>query len=266
MEDLIRLGILTASVVMYAILPLFLLTLLVGYILLRQRDNQRQERDPELGIKVALHFFFSVCLLLLLTGLTVVTVDAMTSTKAGRLAPPRDGMSAAQRTGWGLAVAGLLLSVLHFVLVKAMTNDSRRPAARRFFLGWRFVINGLVFVITVAGLIVTLFQKDFGDDNTRKTYLAILLIWGPAWLIHLILLRVLSDGLSRPDRATLPEPVFSPPAALQPGEHPVRAQEAPRSRPTSGPHCAHCNAPLSQQELAEGWCESCGKKLPDRLH
>lgn len=263
MDDLIRLGIISSVAVLYVFLPLVLLAPLVGYILLRVRDSQRQENDPELGIKVALHFFLSLSILLIVNGLATVTVDAMTANKA---APPRNEMSPAQRTGWGLAVAGLLLSLLHFALVKSMTNDSRRPAPRRFFLGWRLVIHGLMFVFTVAGLIVTMFQKDFGNDNTRNTFLGLLLIWGPSWLIHLILLRVASDVLYRPARATVPNPTFSSPGGLPAEAPPVRAREVPRARPPSGPACPHCNAPLSQQEIDEGWCESCGKKLPNRPH
>ena len=27
-------------------------------------------------------------------------------------------------------------------------------------------------------------------------------------------------------------------------------------------HCHHCNSKVSMQEVADGWCETCGKKLP----
>jgi hypothetical protein len=266
MDDLFRLGLLSSLASVYALLFLFLLSVLVGYILLRLRDNQRQERDPELGIKVALHFFLSVSILLVLFGLTTVVVDLLTSKRAAGLAAVGDEMSTAQRTGWGLTVAGGLLSLLHFALLKGMTNDSRRPAARRFFLGWRFVINGLMFVFAVSALIVTMFQKEMGNEDLRKTYLGMLLIWGPSWLIHLILLRVASDGLYRPERLVPPEVAPREPSASPVGERTARSGEAPRARPTSGPSCSQCNAPLSQRELDEGWCDSCGKKLPSRPH
>ncbi len=28
-------------------------------------------------------------------------------------------------------------------------------------------------------------------------------------------------------------------------------------------HCLNCNAKLTLKEMAEGWCDSCGKRLPD---
>ena len=27
-------------------------------------------------------------------------------------------------------------------------------------------------------------------------------------------------------------------------------------------HCVHCDAALAERELSEGWCDSCGKRLP----
>lgn len=279
MDELLpMLGIVSFVLYGYLLLPVFLLTLLAGYVLLRVRDARTEERDPDIGIKAALHYFLSLSILLIVNGLTLVAVEAMTSkpTKTERVAPGggfrngpaiKEDTSATQRTGWGLAAAGLLLSLLHFGVLKGTTNDDRRPAARHLFLGWRFAIHGLVLVITVTALVVTLFQKDFGNATIRKTFFATLLIWGPSWVIHLLLLQVSGADLYRPRKVTLPpNPLGSLGADVdRPAERPVRAQEPPRPRPTSGPHCTHCNAPLTQREVDEGWCDSCGKKLPERL-
>jgi hypothetical protein len=33
----------------------------------------------------------------------------------------------------------------------------------------------------------------------------------------------------------------------------------------AGFHCLHCNALVPESEIAGGWCETCGKKLPESL-
>ena len=34
---------------------------------------------------------------------------------------------------------------------------------------------------------------------------------------------------------------------------------------TADPRCFHCNAGVTTHEIADGWCETCGKKIPDFL-
>ena len=31
---------------------------------------------------------------------------------------------------------------------------------------------------------------------------------------------------------------------------------------STDPRCLHCDAALGARELSEGWCDSCGKRLP----
>jgi len=198
------LGIITLVSYIYVVVPFLLLVLLVGYLILRSRDNRSEDHDPQLGLKTGLHYFFSLSILLVLNGLTVLVVDALVVENA----PPGEWRQA-QRTGMGLVVAGTLLALIHFVCIRGATNESRWPAARRLFLGWRFAIHGLVVVIAVTALIVVLFQKDFGDKTTRKTLYGVLLVWLPSWILHLALLCLYSSQPYRVKPLNLPSNPFS---------------------------------------------------------
>jgi len=198
-------GLVTLAAYVYLVLPFLLSVLLVGYLVLRMRDNRSEDHDPQLGLKAGLHFFFSLSILLLLSGLTVVVVDALTAEKAA----PGSDWRQAQRTGWALVVAGGLLSLLHFACLQAATNDRRWPAARRLFLGWRFAMHGLVVVAALTALVVVLFQKDFGDKDARKGLFGVLFVWLPSWVLHLALLCLYSGEPSRLQPLEIPRNPFS---------------------------------------------------------
>jgi hypothetical protein len=92
------------------------------------------------------------------------------------------------------------VTLLHLVLVKSMTNDSRSYAARRMFAGWRLAVHGLVVVFALAALMMVLFQKDFGDKELRKAFFGMLLVWFPSWVLHLVLVGFYSRQLYTPSR------------------------------------------------------------------
>jgi hypothetical protein len=179
-----------------AVAPMLLLGLAIPYAVIHLRGQPGLQRDPQVGIKVALYYFLSISILLLLTGLSVLVVDALVEAgpgRAGALAARGGDMRQAQRTGWALVVCGTVLTLLHLLLVKGATNDHDWPATRRVFVGWRFAIHGLVVVGAATALTIVLFQKDMGDEQLRKTLTGILIVWVPSWAIHLILLRYLRD-------------------------------------------------------------------------
>jgi hypothetical protein len=210
-------GILLVTVFLQFVLlgaPALFLALAIPYAILRLRDTKNDKQDSQLGIKAALYFFFSVGILLFVSGLTTIVVDLLLESKAldlqprDRFAPPglppapvpNPGLSDGQRTGLALMVAGVVIALLHLGLVKAMTNDSRSLATRRIFAGSRFAIHGIVIVMAFTSLLIVLFQKDFGPKDLRKALFGVLLVWIPSWALHLVLVAYYSRQLYEPTR------------------------------------------------------------------
>lgn len=197
--------------------PSLLLGLAIPYAVMWLRNAQGIERDPQVGIKVGLYFFYSLAILLIVNGVSILVIDAVTDAKAFRASPFDDddwpgtpagrGTSAlrpAQRNAAALVLAGVFFTVIHFVLIKAGTNDRDFPATRRLFVGWRFAIHGLVVMGAATLLLMVLFQRNRGDPEAQQTLVAILLVWTPSWLVHFFLLRVYTDQGLKPRGAPNP--------------------------------------------------------------
>lgn len=188
-------GILTG--VMYALLlvPNLLLALAVPYAILRVRDARTGAPDSQLGLKAALYFFYSVAIMMILFGLTVIVVDLVQDLDLGgpraavRQRPAEEFPNTAQRMGAAIILAGVLFVGLHFVLLKTLTDDRGPSMTRRTFLGWRFAINGIIAMFALTGLLIILFQKG-EQSEMRNTMIGMLLVWAPAWVIHFSLFRV----------------------------------------------------------------------------
>jgi hypothetical protein len=177
------------------------LSLAVPYVVLRLRDSRSEKPDPQIGIKSALYFFFSVGILLFLNGLTALVVDLLVNTPAK---VPGQGLTYMQRLSLAFMTSGALFALLHLGLVKATTNDRDR-APRRIFAGWRLAIHGIVVIFTTTILLVILFQKDFGGEamkDARKALLGTLLVWVPSWILHLVLVGVYSMPRYEPSRSS----------------------------------------------------------------
>jgi hypothetical protein len=193
------------------LLPYLLLALAFPYAVLRLRDAQNRRPDPQLGFKVAMQFFFSLAILLILTGLTILVVDfIMDLDILGIVQPGRrqffvgrraEFPNTAQRDSLAIILSGALFAVIHLVLNLALTRE-RNPGpspVRRMFLGWRFVIHGVVVLFALTGLLIVLFQKkEVPTDEPRRFFIGMLLVWVPSWFLHLVLFRAISP---------VPEPV-----------------------------------------------------------
>jgi hypothetical protein len=187
--------------------PTLLLALAIPYGIMYLRNGQEGPRDPQIGIKVALYFFFSLSILLVLNGLSVFAVDALVEPTSfpGSFDPTfgpvgtssSKDLRPAQRTAGALVVAGLFFVVIHVALIKSATNDRDWPATRRLFVGWRFAIHGLVVLGAFTTLLAVLFQKRMGDADLRNTLIGILIVWVPSWLVHLLLLQFYSNKAMR---------------------------------------------------------------------
>jgi hypothetical protein len=200
-----------AFAVLLAVMPFLLLGLAIPYAILHARDARGVERDPQLGLKTVMYFFYSVCILLVLTGVTIIAVDTVRETKqAGFGVQPRPGVvgmpppqrpspdvwfNGTKRTGAALMFAGFSFGLLQFILIKTMTNDRRWPLPRRVFGGWRLAVAGIVVLSALTHLSIVFFQENLQPDALKDPF-AVLVVWGPAALVDLVLLRVRSQRSS----------------------------------------------------------------------
>ncbi len=200
------------SIIVLLVLPYFLLALAVPYAVLKARDGRHGPADPQLGIKVGLQFFFSLSLLLVLTGLTVISVDLVMRIDRFQPADRQSFPNPAQKLALGLIISGLLFGLLHFLFLLTLTTQPFTSPVRRTFLGWRFAIHGLVVMTATTLLFVSLFfmrgdRGDMGWSETRRFTIGMLLVWLPSWFLHFVLLRVGSPpGEREPDRRWEREP------------------------------------------------------------
>jgi hypothetical protein len=189
---LFELGLLSSLVFWVSFVPFVLLGLAIPYAVLRGCDS-REQPDSQLGLKTALHYFLSVGILQFLTGLSVIAVDLSTRTDRQDAQGDYDAI----RMGAALAAVGAAFAFLHLVLL-VLTNDDSKPVVRRTFTGWRFAIHGLVVLSSATAWMVIIAQKNSTWKDV-KPYAALLLVWFPSWVLHLILLWKRALGY-RPER------------------------------------------------------------------
>jgi hypothetical protein len=204
MQDILGPGI-AGSVFFVSIVPFTLLALAVPYLVLRLRSEGPE--DPQLGAKIGLQFFFSVAILLGLTGLTISAVDFLARDDLFGGGPQHrqpgmrpipaddDGFNSAQRAALGMIISSALLALVHFLMSMVLTNSDNWWRVRRTFAGWRFVIHGVVVGFAGTVLVIMLLQKNaFEPPSFRaiRAVFAVLVVWTPSWLLNLVLLRVYS--------------------------------------------------------------------------
>jgi hypothetical protein len=179
-----------ASILSLLLIPVALLGLAIPYAVLYVKDRRNEEHDAEIGLKSALYYMLSLSILLILTGLTILVIDFLVEDKRAPAPTPRPSseFSPVQRTAFALMVSGFAIGLFHLVVILGFTNDRRYPATRRVFVGWRLAICSLVVLVSFTVLVVQVFQKDVRWEDLKPVF-GTLLVWGPAWLIHLLLMR-----------------------------------------------------------------------------
>jgi hypothetical protein len=206
-----------APIILSVLGGLLILVMGLAYALLRYRDAHNPVKDPHIGIKTALHYFLTTSVFMVLIGASFVAHDVMTKgakkaiREANQAKPVKaeeddEFMTRQVRSGLAMATTGGAFALLNFVLLLISTNDLRWPMARRVFVGYRFAIHSLVVILIVSFLINLLFENPYpkgADDKQKESidrdqhlkymeWLSFLVVWGPSWILHLILLRLYS--------------------------------------------------------------------------
>jgi hypothetical protein len=202
MDRFLDLALMSGSLVSLAFIPVVLLGLAIPYAVLALRDSREVERDPQVGWKSALYFVFSLCILQMLLGLTILVIDLITETGAAR----HPGLNEAQRMALGIMVAAFIFGAVHLLLILQASNTSRFPAARRVFIGARLAVHSLVVLGSLTVLLMQMMAVNINTD-TLKTTFSVLLVWTPSWIIHMLLMR--SARAAPRSSRTGPLPSFS---------------------------------------------------------
>jgi hypothetical protein len=201
-------SILPAASIMMAFLPFAMFGPMVLYIIARWRAHRTSTVDPQLGLKFALHWFATTAFQLALMGgvLLIWTI----------IRPGSGGKGDLYRVAFAMLVpAGIVLGV-HVMLLRR-TNDQEVPGVRRLFLGYNFIVTGLVgFMALVMG-----FQLLFMKGSTAPAgHLAgaAILVYCSAWgvLGHRLGQLVFGDwggGRGLPDEVVPPQQQQPPASA-----------------------------------------------------
>jgi hypothetical protein len=175
--------------------PFLLLSFGITYVAVKLQDRSSDLHDPHLGQRAALYFLFSLSILVLLVGMTVLVTDFLIENvdKAPALGPPRVvrgtiDWTPMQRVAAALITAGGIFAILHLVVILAYDHGGPHSLVRRAFIGYRLVIHALVVFTAFTWLLLVIFQRDPNMDDL-KPIVAVLLVWSPSWLIHFLLLQ-----------------------------------------------------------------------------
>jgi len=156
--------------------PVVLTLLVFGPLLLypvaRWKTHRAQIDDPQLGLKVVLHYFtlMSFQLLLVAAVLIIFTLFAKDSSNKGDM----------YRAGFALLIPTATVFFTHLFAFLKRTNDASYPTVRRLFLGYNLAITGLVgFVLLLFGFQM-FFKKGSAGDGGRFAIAGVLVYVG-AW-------------------------------------------------------------------------------------
>ncbi len=214
---------------MFVVLPMLLWFLVIGPLILypvaRWRAARDTYMDPQLGMKVALHYFKLLAFQTLLMGGAVLIWTIVSKSTGDK--------GSFYRAAFGFLVPAGIVFGAHTVILKK-TNDDVLTGVRRLFLGYNLLVTGLLgFVALVFGF-QALFAKGSSGDAGR-VFLAAILVYCSAWggIGVLFAKEVLGTGASAPPQNLAPPAPFAAPPP-QPGLPPLAAPSFPPIDPNQG--------------------------------
>ncbi|MEZ4400184.1 MAG: hypothetical protein R3B06_09205 [Kofleriaceae bacterium] len=204
-------GMLVPAMVMLLVISLW--GVIILYVVARWRHHRAGTRDPQLGLKFALHLFrFHGYQLLLMGGLLLLYAFLLKGNSAER--------SPVWRSALGLFTSGGIVFGLHTVWL-AKTNDELAPLVGRLFRGMSLVLTGLIGFIALVAACQLLFAKGSSGDGGRLVWSA-LLIYGTAWGVQGVVFARAAMTSAEPDAAVPPAPPSPPsPPVPEPMRQPL---------------------------------------------
>lgn len=208
---------------MFVVLPMLLWFLVIGPLILypvaRWRAARETYMDPQLGMKVALHYFKLLAFQMLLLGAAVLiwTIVSKSTGDKGTF----------YRAAFGFLVPAGIVFAAHMVLLKK-TNDESFTGVRRLFLGYNLLVTGLLGFLALMFGFQALFAKGSSGDGGR-VFLAAILVYCSAWggIGVLFAREVLGAGSSVPPQNLAPPSASATPTAATPGLPPLAAPSFP---------------------------------------
>ena len=176
---------------------------LVIYPIARWRTNRDGGHDPQLGVKVALHYFAFIAfhIVLFATAFIIYTVLSKDDSKGSMY-----------RMGFAFLIPAGLVLAAHIVLLRR-SNQDFYPSVRRLYLGLNLIITGLLgFVALVFAFQVFMRKGSSGEEG--RIAIAFTLVYCAAWAasgIHFARL-IFGDGtMSAPPQSAIPPSSPTPP-------------------------------------------------------
>jgi hypothetical protein len=182
------------------VLSLWITGPLLLYPIARWKAHRDGIVDPQLGLKVALHFFALLAFQLVMLG-AVIVIFTLFSKGVGS-----SGKGDLYRAGFALLIPAGAVLAAHLVLLRR-TNQDQYPAVRRLFLGYNLLVTGLIGFMSLVFAFQLLFKKGSAGDAGRFGIAAVLVYVG-AWAacgIHFGRL-VFGDHGAQPPSNVMPPP------------------------------------------------------------
>ncbi len=181
---------------------------LVLYVMARWRAQRDAVPDPQLGIKLALHYFMLVGFQLALLG-GVMLIYAVISSE------PSEQKGSSFRAALALVMPGGLLYAVHLGILRR-TNDAAFPTIRRLVAGYNLVLTGIAGAVSLVLAFQALFMRGSSGELGRLA-VAMLVVYGAAWVFvgWQVMQHVLGPP-GPPPNVVLP-PDAPPAAPPQPG-------------------------------------------------
>jgi len=148
----------------------------VPYVILRIRDARHARRDPQVGMKVTLHFMVSVGQSIVWIGATFGLAELIAGTDADL-----DDRNA----GIAMLFGGLIITTVYRLLIAFRTNDARWPIVRRTFIGFRFMMAAMISAFGLCGTLVLVLVPAAAERMEASDYIAMLAVWSVAGAIDL---------------------------------------------------------------------------------
>jgi hypothetical protein len=176
-----------APLVGWIVVTLLLGGPLVLYVMAQWRARREPVADPQLGIKVALHYFALVGFHVALFGAVLLIYSVISSL-------PSEAKGSAFRSALALVLPGGIVLAVHIAALRR-TNDATVPGVKRLVAGYNLFITGIAGVIALILTFQALFERGSSGELGRLA-VAMLVGYGGAWVF--VGLQLTRDVLGPP--------------------------------------------------------------------